>query len=151
MIDNKKIALIHVAKNQLGLSEDEYRDILFKEAGVYSSTDLDYQGFKEVIEAFNRMGFESTDKKAAKESRRNKKADNTQGDTVTPAQQEYIKDLYSRLGWYKQERRIGFNKRQIGKPWPQSKEEASNVIEGLKAMLDRNWLRRELDDFNQRI
>ena len=151
MIDNKKIALIHVAKNQLGLSEDEYRDILFKEAGVYSSTDLDYQGFKEVIEAFNRMGFESTAKKAAKESRRNKKADNTQGDTVTPAQQEYIKDLYSRLGWYKQERRIGFNKRQIGKPWPQSKEEASNVIEGLKAMLDRNWLRRELDDFNQRI
>lgn len=138
MIDNKKIALIHVAKNQLGLSEDEYRDILFKEAGVYSSTDLDYQGFKEVIEAFNRMGFESTAKKAAKESRRNKKADNTQGDTVTPAQQEYIKDLYSRLGWYKQERRIGFNKRQIGKPWPQSKEEASNVIEGLKAMLDRN-------------
>ncbi|GAB6100417.1 hypothetical protein JCM16358_22960 [Halanaerocella petrolearia] len=138
MISNKKIALIHVAKNELGLNDDEYRDILFREAGVYSSVDLDYEGFEAVIDCFNKMGFESTAKRAAKNSRRSQTANNTSGNTVTPAQQEYIKDLYNKLGWHKTERRTGFNRRQIGKPWAQTKEEASQVIEGLKAMLERN-------------
>ena len=137
MIGKKKIALIHVAKNKLSLSDDEYRDILLRVAGVNSSLDLDFEVFEAVMDYFNRMGFESISKKESNNKRRKQSAKNLEGDTITPAQQEYIKDLYNKLGWHKSKRRTGFNRRQIGKPWAQTKKEATQVIEGLKNMLQR--------------
>jgi hypothetical protein len=133
MINNKKIALIHVAKNQLGLDDGIYRDILYREAQVRSSKDLNEAGFEAVMNCFNEMGFQSTS------NRRKKKRKVRTNGTVTPEQQEYINDLYDKLGWDSPKRRIGFNKRQIGKPWAQTVKEASDLIEGLKAMLNRGY------------
>ena len=62
-IDRKKIALVQVAKQQLGLDDDSYRDVLSRLAGVSSSKDLDEAGFKIVMDHFSACGFVSTSKK----------------------------------------------------------------------------------------
>ncbi|MEI7606676.1 MAG: regulatory protein GemA [Rhodospirillaceae bacterium] len=59
-IDRKKIALIQVAKQQLGLDDDTYRAILHRLAGVKSSKDLDEAGFKALMIHFEVAGFVST-------------------------------------------------------------------------------------------
>ena len=41
MIDHKKLAVIHIVKRELGLSDEEYRNILHTAAGVQSAKDLD--------------------------------------------------------------------------------------------------------------
>ncbi|MCB9747453.1 MAG: DUF1018 domain-containing protein [Candidatus Omnitrophica bacterium] len=53
-IDHKKLALIHIIKKELKLTDQEYRDILFKSAGVRSSKDLDEQSFKKLMNYFIR-------------------------------------------------------------------------------------------------
>lgn len=56
MINNKKKALIHVAKAKVGMSEVEYRDMLAG-VGVTSSTDLNFAKFEMVMKHFEKMGF----------------------------------------------------------------------------------------------
>lgn len=56
-ISKAKKALLHVAKHQLGLSDDDYRSVLRREGGVESSRDLDGPGFDRVMAAFERLGF----------------------------------------------------------------------------------------------
>jgi phage gp16-like protein len=59
----KKIQVIQVAKRQLGLSDDLYRDILWAVAGVESARDLDDAGFDQVMARFRDLGFVSTSRK----------------------------------------------------------------------------------------
>lgn len=59
-ISVKQIQVIHVAKSKLGLSDDDYRDILRNAAGVASSTDLGEAGFEAVMFRFQQLGFTST-------------------------------------------------------------------------------------------
>lgn len=51
------IKLIHIAKAQLGLDEEAYRELLQDVAGVGSSKDLDLQGFRKVMAELERLGF----------------------------------------------------------------------------------------------
>jgi len=62
-LSNKKVGLVHVAKQKLGLSDDLYRDILRRVAGVDSARDLDDAGFDRVMTEFGRLGFVSTGRK----------------------------------------------------------------------------------------
>ena len=55
-IGKKEIALVHVAKSQLGLTEDEYRGLL-SSIGVSSSKELDYRRFDELMNQFRARGF----------------------------------------------------------------------------------------------
>lgn len=68
MINSAKLALIHVAKMQLHLADDEYRMLLDSVCGVSSAkeirTDAD---FKALLNAFERLGFRQ---KAASAPRR---------------------------------------------------------------------------------
>jgi phage gp16-like protein len=57
---NEQLALIHVAKKQLGLDDDTYRAILQKLGRVESAKQLDAAGFEAVLRYFNSCGFEST-------------------------------------------------------------------------------------------
>jgi len=57
-IDNKKKALIHVAKAKVGMSETEYRDMLAS-VGVKSSKDLNAARFDMVMKHFKKLGFKS--------------------------------------------------------------------------------------------
>ena len=56
MISNKQKALIHVAKAQVGMSEEEYRAMLLG-FGVSSSKDLQYRQFDGVMKRFEGLGF----------------------------------------------------------------------------------------------
>lgn len=55
----KQLALIHVARKQLGLSDARYRGILRTVADVDSSKDLDRQGFELVMQTMAALGFRS--------------------------------------------------------------------------------------------
>lgn len=59
----KKIGLLHVARRQLGLDEDTYRDILREWGRVSSSAELDEDGFRAVMFRLERLGFRSTGSK----------------------------------------------------------------------------------------
>ena len=56
-ISRQKIALIHVAAHQLGMSDADYRALLMGAAGVRSASDLDAAGFKAVLRRFEALGF----------------------------------------------------------------------------------------------
>ena len=56
LIGKKEIALVHVAKSQLGLTEDEYRGLL-SSIGVSSSKELGYRRFDELMNQFRARGF----------------------------------------------------------------------------------------------
>ncbi len=57
MISKGKLAQIHIAKAQLGLSDDEYRVILARTAGVSSAKDLTNRNVGNVLNEFRRLGF----------------------------------------------------------------------------------------------
>jgi hypothetical protein len=52
MLDKNRLAVIHIVKKELGLSDPEYREILEKAAGVTSSKDLDEPGFRKLLRFF---------------------------------------------------------------------------------------------------
>ena len=56
-IGRKKKALVHIAKEDLHLDEESYRQILKGVAGVESSTQLTEEGFEKVMKRFQEMGF----------------------------------------------------------------------------------------------
>ncbi len=53
-MDKKKLALIHIIKKELNLSDAEYRDILMQAAGVHSAKDLDEEKFRKLMNYFVR-------------------------------------------------------------------------------------------------
>lgn len=59
-ISSAKKAVLHVAKSRLQLSDEAYRELLFRVAGVRSSTELDNAAFERVMAEFERLGFRST-------------------------------------------------------------------------------------------
>lgn len=57
LIAPKKIALVHVAKRQIGLEEDAYRTMLVRVAGVDSADYLTEADFELVMRELTRLGF----------------------------------------------------------------------------------------------
>lgn len=55
---NKELALIHIAKTQLGLDDDTYRDLLFNIAGVRSSRELDNKGREQILQHMKTKGWQ---------------------------------------------------------------------------------------------
>ncbi len=53
-MDNKKLAVIHIVKRELSLSDEEYRNILERVADVRSSRDLTDSQFHKLIRYFVR-------------------------------------------------------------------------------------------------
>jgi len=55
----KQVALVHVARKELGLDDAIYRAVLEQCGGVESAGDLDSEGFERVMTCLTRMGFRS--------------------------------------------------------------------------------------------
>jgi hypothetical protein len=53
-MDKKRLALIHIIKKELCLSDAEYRRILYEAAGVNSAKDLDDARFRKLMNYFVR-------------------------------------------------------------------------------------------------
>ena len=60
MLSKKQIAVLHVAKRDLGLDDEDYRAILARYGGCDSAADLDLLGFDHVMRYFTALGFRST-------------------------------------------------------------------------------------------
>jgi hypothetical protein len=85
-ISTKKIALLHVAKRELDLCDDDYSHILNCYGFVNSTADLDQTGFENVMRYLTACGFRSEWTKRTFGERRG---------MATPAQVEKIRDLWA--------------------------------------------------------
>lgn len=56
-ISKQQKAVIHVAKSQLHMADEDYRTLLLRVARVPSSADLDEPGFEAVMVELGRLGF----------------------------------------------------------------------------------------------
>lgn len=59
-LDKKKLAVIHIVKKELGLSDREYRDQLEDITGVRSAKCLDESGFRKLMNFFARSNTTAT-------------------------------------------------------------------------------------------
>ncbi len=119
MIKNreKKIALLHIAKKQTGITDDFYREILAKNAGIVSLKDMSEEWqFSVLISVFNKMGFKNKSQWAC-----------------TPAQKWKINDLWQRCSRSKNYEGLNnFAKRMFHKNvFELDKREASDFITAL--------------------
>jgi len=119
MLDHKKIAVIHITKKELGLSDEEYRDSLEKITGVRSSRELDEAGFRRLMRYFAR----------SKHYRVNENG-------MTFRQKLYIRHLVEDLGWNSWHF-ANFLKKYYHTDSTEnmSKAEASKLIESLKHII----------------
>jgi hypothetical protein len=81
-VDHKKLALIHIVKKELALSDEEYRAILRREAGVDSAKDLTDESFRKLMHFFVRSRHYTVNP-----------------DGLTLRQKLYIQHLQHDLGW----------------------------------------------------
>lgn len=118
-MDRKKLAVIHIVKKELGLSDEEYRDILEKYAGVRSAKDLDEKGFRKLMHHFVRSHHYRSSR-----------------DVITLRQKMYIQHLVSEAGW-DENHFVNFMKKYYRKSALEcfSKKEASKLIESLKNII----------------
>lgn len=119
MLSQKQLALIHIARNQIDISEEEYRDLLKNNFRVESSKNLTPFQFKKLMEVFeNKLGFVKITGE------------------LSEAQYKKIRKMCDLLKWNR-ERINGFVKRQLGESKAIetiNKAEANKVIEGLKGV-----------------
>lgn len=59
-LNASQIALIHLAKKQLGMDDEVYRTMLENVAGVKSSRDLDTEGLEKIMAHLTACGFRKT-------------------------------------------------------------------------------------------
>lgn len=59
-VTKKQISLLHVAKRDLGLTDDDYRAILARYGRAESAAQLTQSGFTAVMKYFTALGFRST-------------------------------------------------------------------------------------------
>ena len=115
-LDRKKLAVIHIVKRELGLSDDEYRDILQRETGVRSAKDMDEKGFRRLMRSFA----------GSRQYRINRYG-------LTLRQKLFIRHLVRDLGWddlhFRNFLKKYYKKTEIN---TLTGKEASHVIESLK-------------------
>ncbi len=131
MADKKQIQLIHVAKTQLALDDETYRETLEYRYNVTSAKDLTYNQASNFIGFLSEKGFKL--KKKAKPLKA-KKADNII-ELATPAQHKLIEVLRNNIVWKVEngyelyiQKRLKINK-------VITKHDAFKVINALKGML----------------
>jgi hypothetical protein len=119
-LDKKKLAVIHIVKRELGLSDLEYRDQLEKVTGVRSATNLDERGFRKLMNYFARSKYYRANQNG-----------------ITFRQKMYIKGLKDQLDW--DERHfMNFLRKYYSKSDVDTltRKKAIKVIESLKNVLE---------------
>lgn len=131
----KLLAKIHIAKKELGLDEETYREVLSSEFGVQSSKDLNNEKALKLIRIFKEKGWQPKSKP--------KKYDGEKDDiySATPATKRMIEamwhDLYRGNDETKHLRQFLFNHFKVSDIRFLDKAKAYDVIEALKAMKGR--------------
>ncbi|MGO8990265.1 MAG: phage protein GemA/Gp16 family protein [bacterium] len=136
-IGRKKKALVHIAKEDLHLDEESYRQILKGVAGVESSAQLTEEGFEKVMRRFQEMGFKGLlpDPYQPVPKGRLIPADSPLGkETITSSQLGFVSYLLQKLGWDEGHYRA-FCRRIIKRDEPLTKRDGQKMIIGLLAVL----------------
>jgi hypothetical protein len=136
-IGRKKKALVHIAKEELHLDEESYRQILKGVAGVESTTRLSREGFEKVMKRFQGMGFRGLLPHPYYPITKGRliPSDSPQGlESITSSQQDFISFLSEKLTW-DEEHYHAFCKRIIKKPGPLTKRDGQKIIIGMMAIL----------------
>lgn len=97
-ISREKLAVVHVAKAQLAMNDEDYRALLQRVASVSSSTALDDASFDRVMAEFERLGFRSV--------RTRTQATRREG-MATPVQIGKIRALWKAYSGHDDELRLG--------------------------------------------
>jgi hypothetical protein len=143
-IGRKKKAIVHIAKEELHLDEESYRQILKGVAGVESSTQLTEAGFEKVMKRFQEMGFKGLlpDPYQPVPKGRLIPPESPQGEqTITPSQLGFVSYLLRKLSW-EDEHYHAFCRRIIKKPDPVTKRDGQKIIIGLMAILRQRTIRK---------
>lgn len=121
-MDKKKLALIHIIKKELKLSEAEYRRILKEATGVVSAKELNGSGFRKLMNYFVRSRYYRINP-----------------DGLTIRQKLYIQYLTKRLSWTKAHL-INFIHKYYHKASINglTKQEAIRLIESLKGVIEHH-------------
>lgn len=132
-VTKKQIALLHVAKRDLGLNDEDYRAILARFGHCESSADLDMQGFEYVMKYFTALGFRSTWTQRTFGNRPN---------MATPAQIDLIRTLWQHYCSETDDKDAGLNSwltrfHRVSALRFVSGEKAGKIIPALKAMVAR--------------
>ena len=119
-MDKKKLAVIHIVKRELSLSDDDYRDILERVASVRSAKDLTDDQFHKLMRYFVRT-----------------RHYRVTGKGITLRQKYYIRQLKERLQWdnshFRNYIHKYFHNRDLNS---YTKHDASNLIVALNAILE---------------
>ena len=128
-LDKKKLAVIHIVKKELGLSDQEYRDRLEAITGVRSAKHLDEAAFRKLMGYFARSKYYRMKR-----------------DGITFRQRMYINSLKEQLNW-REPHFANFLNKYYKKADINAftRKEASKVIESLKNVLERQKPKREMD------
>jgi hypothetical protein len=143
-IGRKKKAVVHIAKENLHLDEESYRQILKGVAGVESATQLTEKGFEKVMKRFQEMGFKGLlpDPYQPVPKGRLIPPDSPQGqESVTSSQLGFVTYLLEKLNW-DDEHYYAFCRRIIKRPGPLTKREGQKMIIGLMAILRQRALKK---------
>lgn len=136
-IGQKKKALIHIAKGDLHLDEEAYRQILKGVAGVESSVLLTKEGFEKVMMRFKEMGFKGLLPYPFYPNPKGRlipKGSSQENESITSSQLEFLSYLLDQLRW-EEERYQAFCQRIIKKTKPLTKRDGQKIIIGLLAIL----------------
>jgi len=126
----QQLAMVHIAKKQLGLVDENYRAILVRLTGKDSSRDCSTEDLDRVIAEFKRLGWTPAAKPTATSDR------------------PYVRKIYAlwneagRVGAVENASKAAlraFTARQTGKAAPEflTPAQANSVSEALKAMIAR--------------
>jgi DNA-binding transcriptional MerR regulator len=142
MISKGQLKLIHTAKDRLGLTYEEYKEILALYGGARSSKELSPEGFFEVMEHFRELGFTLRGADVFVHPEPGQKQAGPAGDNViemvTPRQRAFIRKMERALGWDEDPERLShFIEKRLGMKKVRTKKEAMKLIEAMKAMVRR--------------
>lgn len=141
-IGRKKKALVHIAKGDLDLDDESYRQILKGVAGVDSSTQLTVEGFEKVMKRFQEMGFRGLFPHPYQPVPKGRliPSGSPQGsETITSSQRDFILYLLEKLGW-DEEHYHAFCQRIIKRPDPTTKRDGQKIIIGLMAIWRKRFM-----------
>ena len=124
---SKLIQLIHVAKKEIGLSDEDYRAILESSAKKSSCSNMNVFELDEVLKTMNKLGFKKLETKESEV-----------GWNTSRVQMDYIKGMWELVARDKSERALyRFIKRITGADHPRfmGAVEAQKVIIALRKMM----------------
>jgi hypothetical protein len=133
-LDKNKLAVIHIVKKELGLSDEEYRDRLENITGVRSAKLLDERGFRILMNYFARSKYYRITQKG-----------------LTFRQKMYIKSLKEQLHWT-EPHFVNFLRKYYKKSdiHTFTRKEGSRLIESLKNVREHEKIKKEERSEEQR-